>query len=47
MTDIHVLTYDDKPIAAALRYERLSMRTASYSPGQQELMKIVALEVLD
>lgn len=39
--------FDDKPIAAAERLERLSMFMAAYTAAQQLRMHIVAVQVLD
>ncbi|MCU1676128.1 MAG: hypothetical protein JWM93_886 [Frankiales bacterium] len=47
MTTIHVLTYDGLPIAAAERLERLSMQVSAYTPNQQALMAVTAVEVLE
>ena len=44
---IHILMWDDKPIAAAERLERLSMAMSAYTPNQQALMHVVTVEVLD
>jgi len=44
---IHVLVYDGIPIAASERMERLSMQMSAYTPNQQALMAIYAVEVLD
>jgi len=39
--------WDDRPIAAAERLERLSMQLSAYTPAQQERMHIVAVELFD
>jgi hypothetical protein len=44
---MHVLIYDGVPIAASERMERLSMRMSAYTPKQQALMSIHAVEVLE
>lgn len=44
---IHVLMFHDKPIAAAERLERLSLKMADYTPAQQSHMWIQAVQVLD
>lgn len=44
---IHVLTFDGLPIAASEHLERLSVQMAAYTPNQQALMTVTAVEVLE
>lgn len=44
---MHVLTLYDKPLAAAVRFERLSAHMASYTAEQQAHMTITSVVVLD
>ncbi len=47
VTVLHILMFDDQPIAAAERMERLSEQMAAYTPNQQALMYVVSVPVLD
>lgn len=44
---IHVLMWDGRPIAAAERLERLAMQMSAYTPAQQALMDIIAVELFE
>lgn len=47
MGEVHVLTRDGLPMAAAWRFERLSEESASYSESEQKRLAITSIPLLE